>query len=135
MLYCYRAVVGGGILISEKDKNMQRIKRQKVHKKIRMKVIGKIKQPRLFVFKSNNHIYAGIADDINGRTIFSVSDKSLDKTKGKKGIEIAKMVGEELAKKAAEAGYKDVVFDRGGYKYHGKIKALAEGARSAGLKF
>ncbi|OGZ61586.1 MAG: 50S ribosomal protein L18 [Candidatus Spechtbacteria bacterium RIFCSPLOWO2_02_FULL_38_8] len=114
---------------------MQNTKRKIIHKRVRARVIGKPKQPRLFVFKSNNHIYAGIADDTVGKIIFSVSDKSLNKIKDKKGMEVAKIVGEELAKKAIEAGYKNVIFDRGGYKYHGKIKALADGARAAGLNF
>ena len=74
------------------------------------------------------------AEQIQGMSLDFQREDCLTYAKDK-GIEIAKMVGEELAKKAAEAGYKDVVFDRGGYKYHGKIKALAEGARSAGLKF
>ncbi|MYE38486.1 MAG: 50S ribosomal protein L18 [Candidatus Spechtbacteria bacterium SB0662_bin_43] len=120
----------------------QRITR---HKRIRKKVVGTTQRPRLFVFKSNKHIYAGIADDVAGKVLFSLSDvqkKSTTKaktTKTKKKQETktdqAKGVGERVAKTAMEKGIKKVVFDRGGYRYHGRIKALAEGARLSGLIF
>jgi len=114
---------------------MNKQRRAKIHKKVRAKVVGQSAQPRLFVFKSNKHIYAGVVDDTANKVLFSLSDKSVSGAKSKAPIELAKMVGEELAKKAIKSGYKEIVFDRGGYKYHGRIRALAEGARSAGLKF
>lgn len=90
--------------------------------------------PRLFVFKSNRHIYAGLVDDATGKTLLSFSDKKL-KGKNANTVPTAAKVGEEFAKLAVKGGYKKAVFDRGGYRYHGKVKALAEGARKGGLKF
>ena len=109
----------------------QRIMR---HKKIRAKVAGTTQRPRLFVFKSNKHMYAGIADDVSGTVLFSLSDTQTGKKKVAK-TDQAKSVGERVAKKAMEKGIKKVVFDRGGYRYHGRVKALAEGARLSGLIF
>jgi len=109
------------------------------HRKIRAKIRGTANVPRLCVFRSNKHIYAQIINDENNQTIFSISDKEL-KTKGKKkNTEIAFALGELLAKKLKEMSetkhIEKIVFDRSGYKYHGRVKALAEGARKAGLKF
>ncbi|MEX0877329.1 MAG: 50S ribosomal protein L18 [Candidatus Spechtbacterales bacterium] len=116
-----------------KERRLKRIRR---HKRVRARVSGTPQRPRLFVFKSNQHIYCGLADDVNSKVLLVFSDLKLSgKKTNNPTLEISKKVGEELGKGAVKAGYKKVVFDRGGYKYHGKIKALAEGARSAGLKF
>lgn len=106
------------------------------HQRVRRKVSGTTEVPRLSVFKSNSHIYAQIIDDVKGTTIVSAS--SLEKNLGLEHTgnkDAAKAVGEAVAKKAIDAGIENVVFDRGGYIYHGKIKELAEAAREAGLKF
>jgi large subunit ribosomal protein L18 len=113
----------------------KRIKRQRRHRRVRARVSGTPQIPRLFVYRSNQHIYAGLADDTQNKVLLSFSDRKLPGKSKNPTLEISKKVGEELAKTAVKAGYKKVVFDRGGYLYHGKIKALAEGARSGGLKF
>lgn len=112
-------------------KQKKRIKR---HASIRSKIAGAAAKPRLCVFRSNNHIYAQLIDDNSRKTLVSVKDIEID-AKKKNKTAIAKEVGELLAKKASEKKIKEVVFDRGGYKYHGRVKALAEGAREGGLKF
>ncbi len=112
--------------------------RVKKHKKVRNKIYGTADRPRLAVFRSNMHIYAQIINDDAGNTLVSAStvqkaiSSSLEKTNN---VEAAKVVGTEIAKKALAAGITEVVFDRGGYIYHGKIKALADAAREEGLKF
>jgi large subunit ribosomal protein L18 len=103
------------------------------HKRIREKIKGTSFCPRLSIFRSNKHIFIQLIDDEKGKTIISVSDIK-KKIKGNK-TEIAKKIGTELAKMAKEKRVERVVFDRGGYKYHGRIKAVAEGARKGGLKF
>ena len=105
------------------------------HERVRSKVFGTSECPRLCVFRSNTNIYAQIIDDEKGVTLVSAS--SLDKELNLKNnnIEAASKVGTSVAKKAIKAGIKEVVFDRGGYLYHGKVKALAEAARESGLKF
>ena len=105
------------------------------HERVREKVFGTSSCPRLCVFRSNTNIYAQIIDDEKGVTLVSAS--SLDKELNLKNnnVESASKVGTSLAKKAIKAGIKEVVFDRGGYLYHGKVKALAEAARESGLKF
>lgn len=103
------------------------------HARIRTKVSGTSDLPRLCVFRSNANIYAQIIDDETGKTLVSTS--SLNLKLKKNDIETATKVGEEIAKLAKSAKIKEVVFDRGGYKYHGRVKALAEAARDAGLKF
>ncbi len=110
--------------------------RQKIRYRIRKKISGTPSKPRLSVFRSNSDIYAQLIDDTNGATIASASSKQKDISaqKGPK-IEKSKMVGEAIAKKATELGIKEVVFDRSGYIYHGRIKAVAEGAREGGLDF
>lgn len=110
--------------------------RKKRHTRVRNKIIGTPTRPRLNIFRSGKHIYAQIIDDTMGNTLASAStlDKSLDLTTTK-NTEAAKQVGENIAKKALEKGIEEVVFDRGGFIYHGRIKELAEGAREAGLKF
>jgi large subunit ribosomal protein L18 len=109
------------------------IARRKNKVRIRKNLSGSAERPRLSVFKSGRHIYAQIVDDSAGKTLVAAS--SLDtKTKGKKS-EVAKAIGEAIAKKALEKKIKAVVFDRSGYVYHGRVKAVAEGAREGGLSF
>jgi len=112
--------------------------RSRRRNRIRKKVVGTAERPRLCVYRSNMNIYVQIVDDMEGRTLVSAStmDKEL-KAAVKSGgnIEAAKKVGEAVAKKAIDGGVNTVVFDRGGYIYHGRIKALADAAREAGLKF
>jgi len=116
--------------------NNKSIRRQKIRYNIRKKVAGSNEKPRLAVFRSNTGIYAQLIDDVKGVTIASAStkDKGVAAQKGKK-IDQSKLVGQTIARKATEVGVKEVVFDRGGYLYHGRVKALAEGAREGGLKF
>ena len=112
--------------------------RKRRHIRVRRKIAGTTDRPRLNVFRSLNQIYAQVIDDSNGKTVVSVSTlDSKVKTKAKKltKIEQAKFVGEEIAKRAKKAGINEVIFDRGGYKYHGRVKALADAAREAGLEF
>ena len=108
------------------------------HARLRKRVQGSAERPRLSVFRSNMHIYAQVIDDSTGRTIASAStkDKSLASSlNGKNGIERAESVGQLLADRAKAAGVEQVVFDRGGYKYHGRVQALADAARKGGLTF
>ncbi|MEY8001682.1 50S ribosomal protein L18 [Clostridium sp. Mt-5] len=109
--------------------------RTKRHLRVRKKIFGTTEKPRLSVYRSDKNIYAQIIDDIKGATLVSAS--SLDKEFQGIGSnrEAAKVVGEIIAKKAIEKGIKEVVFDRGGYIYHGRVQNLAEGAREAGLEF
>lgn len=111
------------------------IRRQKLRWRIRTKVSGTNAKPRLSVFRSNKAIYAQLIDDATGTTIVAANSnqKSIAAEKGTK-VEIAAMVGKELATKAIAAGINTAVFDRGGYLYHGRVKALADGAREGGLK-
>lgn len=108
--------------------------REKRHKRVRGKVIGDKKRPRFSVFRSNKYIYLQLIDDETGKTLASFNDSKSGKKKKTK-IEIAKEAGLALAKKALEQKIKKVVFDRGGYKYHGRVKAAAEGAKEGGLEF
>jgi len=103
----------------------------------RSKINGAKERPRLNVFRSNTEISAQLINDESGKTLISFSSRNLPKTKtkGQNKIQISTLVGEELAKKAKVKKISKVVFDRGGYKYHGRVKALAEGARKGGLKF
>ncbi len=105
------------------------------HKRIRAKVKGTAQRPRLSVFRSSKHIYAQVIDDEKGETIVSFSDLKMVKSKDEKKQDLAKKVGLEIARLAKEKNIESVVFDRGGYKYHGRVKKLAEGAREGGLKF
>jgi large subunit ribosomal protein L18 len=112
--------------------------RENRHRRIRKKVFGTPERPRLSVYRSLNHIYAQLIDDSRGNTIVAAStlDKELSGQPGHKGnVGMAKKVGELVARRALEKGLKKVVFDRGGYIYHGRVKALAEGARETGLEF
>jgi len=108
-------------------------RRKKIRLGIRRKISGTAERPRVSVFKSNKAIYAQVIDDVNGKTLASASTKEI----GKDGlnVEIAKEVGKKLAENAKGAGIENVIFDRAGYKYHGRVKSLADGAREGGLKF
>ena len=112
----------------------KKAKRLKRHSRIRKKLTGTEKIPRLVVFRSNKHIYAQIINDASGQTIVSSSDHKLAKEKISK-LEVAKKVGINLATAALAKNIKGVVFDRAGYKYHGRIKALSEGSKEGGLIF
>jgi large subunit ribosomal protein L18 len=120
-------------MIKKQDKNEARVKR---HKRIRARITGTAERPRLCVFRSNKHIYAQVVDDVAARTLAAAStldeEAKADKTWG---CEAAKVVGKLIAKKASAKGIKSVVFDRGGYIYHGRVAAVADEAREAGLIF
>ena len=109
--------------------------RKRVHTRIREKMSGTAERPRLNVYRSLNHIYTQLIDDQNGVTIASASSSAKGRGKAGGNVEAAKKVGKLIAERAQEKGIKKVVFDRGGYLYHGRIKALAEAAREAGLEF
>ncbi len=120
-------------MINKDNKNSLRKKR---HLRVRNKVKGTAEEPRLNVYRSTTHIYAQIIDDTRGVTLVSAStvEKALEtQLKGKNKVEQAKVIGEEIAKRAIAKGIKKVVFDRGGYLYTGRVKEVAEGARSGGL--
>ena len=108
------------------------------HRRVRLKVSGTGERPRLCVFRSLNHIYAQVIDDVRGHTVASASSLDVDlksAAAGKKKGDVAQAVGTTVAQRAKAAGISSVVFDRGGYLYHGRVKALAEAARAAGLEF
>jgi large subunit ribosomal protein L18 len=109
-------------------------RRSRIRKGIRKKLQGTSDRPRLSVFRSNSGIYAQVIDDVQGHTLASVSSRELGFDKNV-NVDKSKEVGKKLAEKALEAGISQIVFDRGGYLYHGKVKALADGAREGGLKF
>ncbi|MCD6276866.1 50S ribosomal protein L18 [candidate division WOR-3 bacterium] len=118
-----------------KEKRFKRIRR---HLRVRKKVFGTAQKPRLSVYRSLKHIYGQLIDDTRGVTLLAVSSLTKDlreQLRGKKKTEQAMIVGEYLGKKALEKGITQVVFDRGGFLYHGRVKAFADGARKAGLKF
>ena len=119
-------------MVSKVNKNAMRLKR---HVRVRGKVSGTPERPRLNVFRSNANIYAQIIDDVNGVTLVSANtlEKEFEGATG--NCEAAKKVGEVLAERAKAKGIEEVVFDRGGYIFHGRVAALAEGAREGGLKF
>ena len=119
-------------MVSRKDSNLVRLKR---HKKIRAKISGTAERPRLAVYRSNANISAQIIDDVAGVTLVSAStlEKDFEGNGGNK--EAAKIIGKTIAERAAAKGITEVVFDRGGYLYHGRVSELAEGAREGGLKF
>jgi large subunit ribosomal protein L18 len=108
--------------------------RQRIHSRIRAKLSGTGERPRLNVYRSLNHIYAQVIDDQKGKTIVSASTLAL-KAKTGGNVAAAKEIGKAIAERAVEKGIKKVVFDRGGFLYHGRIKALADAAREAGLEF
>ena len=115
---------------------VKQIRRDSIRKRIRKIIKGTAQRPRLSVFRSNKQIYAQLVDDLSGKTLLSASscDKGAAAAEGAK-VEQAKVVGKLLAEKAVAAGVTEVVFDRGGYLYHGRVKSLADGAREGGLKF
>ncbi len=119
-------------MVNKADTNKARLNR---HKRVRGKISGTAECPRLNVFRSTKNIYAQIIDDVKGVTLVAASslDKEFNGNGGNK--EAARKVGEMIAKRAAEKGISQVVFDRGGYMFHGRVKELAEGAREGGLKF
>ena len=122
-------------MISKLDKNQDRVIR---HARVRKKVNGTEARPRLCVYRSTNHIYAQLIDDVKGNTLCAASTLEKDvaaKAKDLPKSEAAKVVGKAVAEKALKLGIKEVVFDRGGYLYTGRVQALAEGAREAGLEF
>ena len=117
-------------------KKTSRAARQRRHVRVRKSVTGSEARPRLAVFRSLTHIYAQVIDDAQGRTVAAASDMEKDLRGGKGNkTESAKAVGTAVAKKAIDAGVTQVVFDRGGNRFHGRVKALADAAREAGLKF
>ena len=109
-------------------------RRLRIRRSIRTKISGTSARPRLSVFRSNKNIYAQLIDDVSGQTLVSVASNNLEATVTSK-VQLSLEAGKELAKKAVEKGIMEVVFDRSGYLYHGRVKSLAEGAREAGLKF
>ena len=122
-------------MISQLDRARER---RRVHRRIRRKLMGTAERPRLAVFRSLNHMYAQIIDDIQGKTLVAAS--TLEKgvigdSKGSGNLAAAKLVGKSIAERAKAKGIASVVFDRGGYIYHGRIKALADAARESGLRF
>ena len=119
-------------MVTKKDKNIARLKR---HKRVRFKISGTAERPRLCVYRSNANIYAQVIDDVAGKTLASASTIEKDFEGIGSNKDAAKKVGLAVAKKALDAGIENVVFDRGGYLYHGRIKELADGAREGGLKF
>ena len=122
-------------MVSKESRQKVRVKK---HMKIRNRFSGTAERPRLAVFRSNNHVYAQVIDDVAGKTLVSASTLEKDikaELKNTDDIEAATKIGEVVAKRALEKGIKAVVFDRGGYIYHGKVQALADAAREAGLEF
>ncbi len=119
-------------MVNKPDSNKARLRR---HTRVRGKISGTAQCPRLDVFRSNSNIYAQLIDDVKGVTLAAASstEKEFGTAKGNK--EEARKVGQLIAKRAADKGITEVVFDRGGYVYHGRVKELAEGAREGGLKF
>jgi large subunit ribosomal protein L18 len=118
--------------MAQESKNEIRIR---IHKRIRRRVAGTPERPRLAIFRSLNHIYAQVIDDQKGHTLVAAASTEKD-LRGKGGnVEGAKLIGKAVAERAKEKGITKVVFDRGGYLYHGRVKALADAARQAGLEF
>lgn len=118
-------------MVNKKSRNAERIRR---HKRVRTKISGTPECPRLNVFRSNANIEVQVIDDVNATTLVSASSVQMKLENGG-NVEAARQVGAEIAKRAQEKGIKQVVFDRGGYVYTGRVKALAEAAREAGLEF
>lgn len=121
-----------------KKTHSPRAARQRRHRRVRERIVGTAERPRLAVFRSLNHIYAQVIDDTAGHTLASATDLEpgvKSARDGKKKTEIAGLVGEALASKAKEKGIAAVIFDRGGFRYHGRVKAFAEAARKGGLRF
>jgi large subunit ribosomal protein L18 len=110
-------------------------RRLKIRKRIRSKISGTAERPRLSIYRSNADVYVQLVDDVKGVTILAASSRDKDFKRSGNKVEQSKAVGTEIARKAIEKGLTTVVFDRGGYLYHGRVQALAEGAREGGLKF
>ena len=119
-------------MINRPDTKTQRLKR---HARVRGKISGTPERPRLCVYRSENHIYAQIIDDVAGNTLVSASTVEKSFEGNGSNIEAAKKIGATIAERALKKGIEEVAFDRGGYIYHGRVQALAEGAREGGLKF
>ncbi|HEV2218008.1 MAG TPA: 50S ribosomal protein L18 [Candidatus Dormibacteraeota bacterium] len=117
-------------MIKAEDRKINRLRR---HRRVRVRLTGSAERPRLAVFRSLNHIYAQVIDDASGRTLAAASTVGQKQTD--KSMDVAASVGKAIAQKAKAAGVSRVVFDRGGFLYHGRIKALADAAREAGLEF
>jgi len=117
------------------NKNSKKEQREKRHRKVRAKIYGTEDSPRLCIFKSNKHIYAQIINDDKGFTLVFASDLEVKDSKKDKKINLAQKVGELIANKAKDKKITKVVFDRGGFKYHGQVKSLADEARKQGLQF
>jgi large subunit ribosomal protein L18 len=109
--------------------------RTRRHRRVRKKVRGTADRPRLSVFRSSRHVYAQVIDDVNGRTIASASTMEKDARGSAATVDAAKAVGKRVAERAKAAGVDNVVFDRGGFRYHGRVAGIADGAREAGLEF
>ena len=126
-------------MASARVRNLSRdLHRRRVHQRVRTRVVGTPERPRLCVYRSLGHIYAQVIDDRSGKTLVAASSVDKETKKGLKGggnIAAAKVIGKAIAERAKSAGVSKVVFDRGGYKYHGRVKALADAAREAGLQF
>lgn len=114
--------------------NKKQARRQRVKRSIRGKVNGTAERPRLSVYRSNQHIYAQLIDDLEGRTLAAASTVEKDGVGEGSPIDLSRAVGLRLAERAKQAGIEAVVFDRNGYRYHGRVKALAEGVREGGLQ-
>ncbi|MBE6993962.1 MAG: 50S ribosomal protein L18 [Ruminococcaceae bacterium] len=119
-------------MVKKYDSNAQRLKR---HKRVRAHISGTAERPRLAVFRSDKHIYAQVIDDVAGKTLVAAATNEKDFEGYGGNVEAAKKLGAILAERALKAGVEEVVFDRGGYLFHGRVKALADGAREGGLKF
>ena len=119
-------------MVKKYDSNAQRLKR---HKRVRAHISGTAERPRLVVFRSAKHIYAQVIDDQVGKTLAAAATNEKDFGAYGGNVEAAKKLGGMIAERALKAGIENVVFDRGGYLYHGRVKALAEGAREGGLQF
>ena len=115
--------------------NLKANRRARIKKRIRKNISGTPSRPRLTVFRSNKQIYVQLIDDVNGVTLASAASLKEDEAQKVNKLEQAKLIGKQIAEKATEAGIAEVVFDRNGYLYHGRVKALADSARESGLKF
>jgi large subunit ribosomal protein L18 len=136
LLYVFIFTFPAASEIKFKIMNSKLVQRQKIRYRIRKKISGSAQKPRLSVFRSNTDIYAQLIDDENGVTLASASSREKDVVAQKVvKLEKSKLVGAAIARKATELGIQQVVFDRGGNLYHGRVKALAEGAREGGLQF
>lgn len=120
-------------MITKADKNQARVKR---HLRVRKKITGTVERPRLNIFRSSKHMYAQLIDDVTGVTLAAASTKDKELSVANGGnVEAARQVGTLIAQRAKEKGFTTVVFDRSGYLYHGRVQALADAAREAGLEF